>query len=238
MGQIPLLGVGGRGYSAKVLSYSPIAYWPLWEAGGGVAECLVNAAQNGSYTGVTLGQPGIGDGHTCPLFDGVNDFVDIFTATFRDAFDGQEGSLMTWFRVFNVGCWTDAVNRYPHALRADATNQMRSIKFGAAPNRIDALYDAGGVGAAVDVATSTTDWIPMCYTWSLGDNAYKAFLYGSQVGITWTPLGTWAGALSATDTVLGAATTVPEGMWHGYVAHTAVFDRRLLPAQVADLAVV
>ena len=50
-------------YSEKVLALSPIAYWPLWEAAGAVAEDISGNGFDGAYTGVTLGQTGIGDGN-------------------------------------------------------------------------------------------------------------------------------------------------------------------------------
>ena len=59
----------------KVLDYRPIAYWPQWESAGSAARCLVNTAQNGAYTGVTLGQPGAVDGDLCPYYDGANDYT-------------------------------------------------------------------------------------------------------------------------------------------------------------------
>ncbi|GAI14148.1 unnamed protein product, partial [marine sediment metagenome] len=85
------IGAGGvLAYDDKVLGMDPIAYWPLSETSGLVANCLVNPAQNGVYTGVTLGQPGIGDGNTAPYFDGTNDYVDVLTAAFIAAYNGSE----------------------------------------------------------------------------------------------------------------------------------------------------
>ena len=48
---------------------------------------------DGAYTGVTLGQDGIGDGNTCPLFDGANDFLDFYSAGFSSAFNGDQDPL-------------------------------------------------------------------------------------------------------------------------------------------------
>ena len=98
-------------YYQKVLSYDPIAYWMMDEKQGAVSYDMVTArntgARNGAYTGVTLGQPGIGDGNTSPLFDGANDFTNIYSASFNAAFNGAEGTLGIWMRVFNVAVWTD-----------------------------------------------------------------------------------------------------------------------------------
>jgi len=73
---IPLTGAGPSApgglsfYANKVAGYNPapIAYWILGEAAGAAAACQINAAQDGAYTAVTLGQAGIGDGSTAALF--------------------------------------------------------------------------------------------------------------------------------------------------------------------------
>ena len=77
-------------YIQKVLGIEPgnlIAYWPMSEPSGGIAiNAEGTAARNGAYTGVTLAQPGIGDGNTCPLFDGANDFNNVYSASLDAAF--------------------------------------------------------------------------------------------------------------------------------------------------------
>ena len=100
--------LAGGGYSDKVLGYSPIAYWPLWEASGATAEDISGNGFDGAYTGVTLGQEGIGDGNTCPLFDGANDYVDIYSAGFAGALMRLRVPLTGWMKVFNAGVWTDS----------------------------------------------------------------------------------------------------------------------------------
>ena len=49
------------------------------------------AARNGVYTGVTLGQSVAP--FTAPLFDGVNDFNNIYSASLATAFDATAGTL-------------------------------------------------------------------------------------------------------------------------------------------------
>ncbi len=239
IGQMMRLGAGGAGYAIKVLKYSPIAYWPLWEAAGGVAECLVNPAQNGAYTGVTLGQPGIGDGNTCPLFDGATDFVDIFTAGLQGAFDGAEGTLMVWAKVFNVGVWTDAADRFLFRLEVDGNNYVFCAKT-ITNNRLFFRYTAGGVVEAQAVGGLTTiKWMCLGMTWSklAGVNGeVKYFFDGVQQGATDTALGVWAGNLAAATTVIGTSDTAPLNLWHGWLAHAAVWDVALTPTEMAELA--
>ena len=244
-------GVGGAGYSAKVLGYSPIAYWPLWEASGDVAECLVNSAQNGAYTGVTLGQPGIGDGRTAPFFDGVTDYVNIYSIAFRDAFalyndptgllDESEGTVMIWAKVNAVGMWTDGADRFAFRLEADDNNYVFCAKT-ITNNRLFFRYIAGGVAESQNIGgLTTTDWMCLGMTWSKSagvDGEARYFLDGVQQGTTDTGLGVWAGNLNATETVIGATSTAPTVLWHGWLAHCAIWDTPLTPASMADLAVV
>ena len=63
--------VRGYTYSDKILGYGPFAYFTLSDKVGLVARDLTVNANHGTYFGVTLGQPGIGDGRTSPYFDNI-----------------------------------------------------------------------------------------------------------------------------------------------------------------------
>ncbi len=111
-------------YAHKVLATDQphlLAYWPLSEVAGSVAYDFSGNARHGAYTGVTLGKTGIGDGDTCPFFDGANDFVNIYSVSLRDAFNGAEGTAMIWAKVFNVGVWTDGAYRNTLHLHTDGS---------------------------------------------------------------------------------------------------------------------
>ena len=101
-------------YYEKVLgiqSANMLAYWPVWEASGAVADNIEGtAARDGAYTGVDLGQPGIGDGNTCPWWDGANDYCNIYSTSLRDAFNGAEGTIACWAKVNSAAVWTDGLN--------------------------------------------------------------------------------------------------------------------------------
>ena len=84
--------MGGGTYADRVMRYGPIAYWPLWEASGTVAHCLVNPLQNGTYNSPVQGWPpgtGIGDGNTAPWFDGATSFVNIFSVPIQSVLTGN-----------------------------------------------------------------------------------------------------------------------------------------------------
>lgn len=242
-GVIPGGAMGGGaavmgGYSQKVLSYGPIAYWPLWEPSGAVAQCLVNPAQNGTYVGVTLGQPGIGDGQTAPFFDGVNDCVPIWSAALVAAFNGSEGSMASWARVNAVGVWTDAASRHVFTLAVDANNRAYYRKDTVA-NQLHWRYAAGGVTLnRTRAGENTTNWFHIAITWSAAANQVICYFDGVQEGAVLVGLGVFVGALLAANTVIGAWSTAPTQAWHGWLAHCAAWDRPLTPAEVAQLAVV
>ncbi len=237
-------------YADKVLGTEGanlLAYWPLNEISGTVAQCLVNAAQNGTYArdvSVMTTGDGIGDGNTAPLFDGVNDVVEIGTVTFRNAFDGDVGTSMTWGQVNSAANWTDGANRHLQTIWTDPSNRMHYRKNSAA-NEAFWLYRAGGnPGTTVLDATfaGLVDWIPYVLTWdqSAGVNGeWKAYAGGTQRGVTRTGLTTaWVGLPAAANTCIGAQLNTPNEPWHGYLAHSAVWDVALTAAQVLELATV
>ena len=231
-------------YHQRVLATDPIVYWVQNEKSGTVAYDLVSGrvagAQNGTHVGVTLGQPGIGDGNTCPLYDGANDYANVHTPAFAGVFSGAEGTVMIWAKVANAGVWTDGTARSLIYLQADGNNYVR-IRKSNANNLLEFWYKAGGTFDSVAPAYSATIWTPIAITWDInagGTGEMRAFLNGSQVGATQVGLGVWVGALNGVSTVIGAGTTVPDLVYDGYLAHCAVWDRALAPAAIADLAVV
>ena len=82
-----------------------IAYWPLGETSGSIAADLSGNEQHGTYTGVTLAQPGIGDGRSAPFFDGANDFVNVLSPGLASAFNGAAGTIALWFHVNSPASW-------------------------------------------------------------------------------------------------------------------------------------
>ncbi len=229
------------GYREKVLSTGPIAYWMQAESSGSVSIDDVNSpAQDGAYTGVTLGQPGIGDGRTSPFYDSANDFNNVFSASLQGAFNPSEGTLMCWIRVFNAAIWTDGLRHYACLFGADGATNVAYIRKSTANNTIDFVYAANGTVEIVSPAGITsTDFIQAAITWSVAADEVRAYLDGAQVGVTQNGLGVWVGAFNAVRAVFGS--TAGSGAftpWGGNLAHGIPWDRPLAPAEVARLAVV
>ncbi|HDZ37098.1 MAG TPA: hypothetical protein ENH62_02220 [Marinobacter sp.] len=232
-----LLGSMGD-YSTKVMAQTPIAYWPMWEAAGSVAADISGNGFDGVFAGVTLGQVGIGDGNTCPFFDGANDKMNAYSTGFRDAFNGAEGSIVAWAKMNAGTVWEDGVSRYIFRFLVNGSNEIRMYKS-TANNRIDVNYKAGGTGHVRSLtALTTVEWMNIAITWSKIADQVKVYLDGVQNGATLTGLGTWAGTFSSSQTVVGARIVTPSDVWHGYLAHFSVFGSPLASEVVADLAVV
>ena len=231
------IGANLGGYSRKVLGFGPIAYWPLDEASGGVARCLVNPLQNGTYTGVTLADDSSGPfGTPAPFFDGANDYVNVFTAALSAAFDGQEGSAGIWVRVANAGVWTDGASRYSIYIGADGNNWVEQRKD-AVNNTTRKRYRANGTVSAAVAAASYATWAYWVITWSRSAGAtgeYKSYLNGVQEGVTQVNIDNWAGGLAFC--YIGEANGVPASVWHGWLAHGALWDRALSASEILDLA--
>lgn len=241
-----LSGLVERDYSRKVLSYNPIAYWPLWETSGSAAwDLVVNLrapdplSRDGTYVGVTLGEPGIGDGNTSVLLDGNNDYINIFSAGLAAAFNGAAGTAAIWARVFDLATWSDGTIRKALLLRADVNNRIFLHKVDVPANDWRHEYRAGGVIEGQNTGGLTsTDWIHYAVTWDKVADEVRSFIAGTQSGPTADTLGVWAGALSNVRTLIGANSMVPANVWHGWLAHGMLLDYALAPAGIADLAVV
>lgn len=237
--------VPSRPYWKKVLGTQRanlLAYWTLWDASGTQATDMSGNGRHGTYSGPTLGQPGIGDGRTAPLFDGVNDFVNSYTASLDGVFSGAAGSIHIWIKVSSSAVWTDGAAHGVLRFGEDGSNRI-TINKTVNNNELAWFYDAGGVS---EVVSSTalgggTGWIPLAITWDKNAGAsgeMKAYGNQSQIGATQTTLGTYVGALASTIAVLGALNSSAAFPWSGYLAHCAIWNTALSTAQISALGTV
>ena len=231
-------------YIDKVLSYDPIAYWPLTEHSGTVAHCLVNGAQNGTYSSDVSAMgigTGIGDGNDAPYFDGTNDYCNIYSATLNTVFNGATGTMMIWYKVNGAGVYTDGTARNSFSIY-DGVQNYGKLYRSTADNRCDWMFEAGDGQAFVsDFPSSVITWIHGVMTWSdaNNDDEMKGYKNAAQVGATSAALNAWAGdGLDPATCCIGAESTVPGKPWHGWLAHAAAWSRVLTATEIADLATV
>lgn len=225
-------------YRAKILSYSPIAYWPLNETSGVVVVNLVNAAMNGTYSGPTLANAaGPGGLDVCPLFDGNNDFANVYSAALNAAFNGAECTIMAWLKVSAAGVWADGIQRFPWRF-LNASNHRYDFSKLTNVNLMQAQYRVGAASKDINLATSNAAWFHATLTVSQAADQFKLFINGAQSGLTQTGLGTWSGALSATGCCIGAFSSAAAFPWSGWLAHQAIFASALAPTAILDIATI
>lgn len=222
-------------YTNKVKALGPIAYWPLAGASGATATDESGNGRNGTYSNVTLGATGIGDGRTAASYNGTSSFGNVFSAGFAGAVNGSAGTLMVWLKVSAVGVWSDSTNRQIVEI-GDGSNNRLTISKPAAASTLRAFYRAGGTSKNVDIATSSTGWLHVAMTWSSVADQMIAYFNGTQSGATQTTLGVWGAA--PTVALLGAFTAAPTVLWSGDLAHVALFGSALSAAQILSLATV
>lgn len=230
-----------RQYFRKVLTLDRqnlIGYWPMWEASGSVADDLSGEGNDGAYTDVTLAEVGIGDGRSCPLFDGSASFSDIHSAGLVADFGKLEGTFAIWAKVSAAAVWEDGDGRRAVNIRVDGNNYL-DIGKASANDRLAWNYKAGGtLENRVKSSISPTDWIHLALTWSDSADEVKAYYNGVQEGATMTGVGTWVGDPASTLSVIGALNTTPTTVWDGWLAHPAIWKAPLASEKILSLATV
>lgn len=236
LGQSPLLLFSDESYIERVQATRPILYLPISERTGTVARNYgtLGIAANGSYTGVTLGAPGIGDGLTSGYWDGVNDHLNILSTPLANSFSPQAGSVMCWFRAVPT-IWTDGVYNYILEI-GDGNNNRIIVCNTDSDGYLSVRYHANGVTKTKSIGglTGVTNW--MCYvaTWDKSSDQLTAYLQGVRSGGPVNGLGEWSGLI--TRAIVGAYSTVPQGVWAGNLAHFALWNYVLSPALIRSLA--
>lgn len=214
-----------------------IGYYPGSELSLATAYDYSGNRYNGNYVGVTLGQPGIGDGLTCPLYDGVADYMQP-PAGFLTAFTPAEFSILLWFWPLNSAVWSDAVLRFTIRIQVDASNKVNLYKE--TTGDLGWQYVAGGTSKVVLLAgQSFLTPKHLGLTISKSANQMIAYFGGVQTGATQTGLGTWVGVPIANNTLIGSGGAADSTTrMKGYAAHGIVINRAATPAEMAAAAAV
>ena len=220
----------------RIFGSSLISYLPLGEQAGSIAYDLSGNGLHGASVGVTLGEPGIGDGKTSYGFDGLAAYVNWYSAGLAAAFNGAEGTLMVWAKVANAGVWTDGAERRIVSLGTSGEGNVIYIRKQAGNNQLLVNRNDDVTDKFVIVAISQTTWFPVTITWSVADDQVKVYVNGAQSGSTQTGLSAFTGAIVNTRCNVGATTTVPAQVWFGNIQHVALGNRALTPAEVAEVS--
>ena len=231
-------GLGGSGGSYTfrmqgLRTVNQIGYWRMKEAAGGVAFDLSPKNNLGAYTAVTLGEVGIGDGLTCPLFSPPNSYLDIHSAGFAADWDGNEFTVAGWLKVSAGAIWTDGLQHNVLSISVDANNLLY-LCSAVGDNSFGFRFKSGGVEKTTHkVGITTTAWLHAALTVSLTDDKRIAYWNGFAVGEE-SGLGSWVGAPGTA--VIGAGSVGPIQVWDGWEAHWMVWNCALTQSEVLKAA--
>ena len=205
-------------YETKVLSYNPIAYWPISETAGTIAIDQTGNGRHGTITGATLNATTFLNGDPAPSFDGVNDLINI--NTLGSAFNETLGTLSGWIYPVpsyqNDGALNIVKGTTFSIFRTATTNGVR--------------FQAAGSGN-VDITVPTDQWVHIAISWSQAANDVRFYINGT---FSTNRTGTFTTG-SLTTALLG---TFAGGYWQSYLSNFAIFDTALTAGQIADLYVV
>jgi hypothetical protein len=234
--QVPLFG---KSYEKKIKTLfgnSLLTYWPLSESSGSTVYDHSGNSRNGVYTGVDLANAA-GPTKTktlAPYFDGVNDYVNVYSTSLRDAFNGAEGTFAIWAKVYSAAEWSDGAFRWLGRFYVDASNVLGMTKSSGA-GVMGTFYIAGGVTENPGSSgNSSTAWILWSLTWSKAAELVTIYRNNASINTSGT-LGTWAGLLGATTTLLGASSVTPGQAWKGWLSHALLLNRAATLAEITSM---
>lgn len=219
--------------TSLVFKYGGV-YWPLQETSGTVASAIASTA--GTFDGATVGTMVGQDAGVLGrayLFDGLNDYVDIYSVALQNLFNSEAGAVILFANVNSAGVWTDSTLR--RALIISNTSLTHSITLRReTTNNTLGLYSGG---RSQTVTTSTTEPFCMASTWNKTANEVKFFLNGVQQGSTQTLLTEFTDSINSDECAIGArAVSSPLNVWSGLISHVVLLTGTPLPAEILNIA--
>lgn len=223
-------------YTSKILRVcgtSLIAHWALDDAEGNIMHGSKNG-YDGTHTGVTLGQAGIGDGRTSSKYvvaDSSRSFSS--NASLLSAISYSELTIAAWIN-FGAGSLTDSTLRYCLRIGVNGNNDIALAKS-ATNNQIRMFYIAGGTNKERDVENlSEGVWNHFCLTASKTNDRVIGYFNGVKQGATLTGLGVFVGTVAAI--AIGAQNSTGAVPMNGNISHVILCNAELDGNTVAEIA--
>ncbi len=158
--------------------------------------------------------------------------VNIYSAAFNSAFDGSEFGAMLRAKVATVGEWTNGTEKTILRLRVDGNNQFAIVKRTTDTDLlVDYFGNATRVNVIIDTASPITFFGVGCRLSDDGDE-FEVSYNGAQSGSTLTGIGSWAGNLDSTRTMIGASTNNGFSEFDGWVKDVVITLNGVVPTLV------
>lgn len=229
---------GAIDFTQRYFDASPgnlLALYRLNDSGATITDISGNGF-DGTYTSVTVQGATGPDGELTAVWDGINDYGDIYSAGLAAVFNGAQLTQSTWFQILSAPVWADATQRGMISCAANSSNRARFAKTATA-NELNWYRRGGGtIDQVLDTSLAgSLTWHQLTMTVDEGGDVMRAFLDGVQVGGDQGTLGAYAGSLAATLAVIGAFATTPAAVMSGALAYAALYDVALTVPQAASL---
>ncbi len=201
-----------------------IALFPQHQMSGNISYDFGPKQNHGILSNVTSRYPGA-KGHflNASGYDAKSSpYNNIYSAGLVADFNGDAGAVIAYIKT--DAAWAELINRYIFILRADANNQIW-IRKSSTSGRMDFSYESDGDNKAMLINGFTTlDWFCVGIMWDrLVNDEVRIFLDGVDTS-GGVGLGTWAGNLAATTTVIGASEDDGSDPWDGGLGVTAIYN--------------
>lgn len=215
-------------YETEVLSYNPIAYWPLNETAGSVAIDGSGNGYHGFYSGPSLNGTTFVNGDPAPTFDGVNDRVTI--SSMSPLWNGDSFTIIGWVKRADWAASGSTQSAF--MLRGASNNSVRLQidKFTTANQALFGFVPGSGSLYPTPAATGS-DWVFLAITRSVASSNVSVYVNGAYGGGSSSFSTAWAGTIS--EAFIGAYVT--SNYWNGSLAHWAVFNTVLSAGDIANL---
>lgn len=238
-GSYALAGESSVSLADTILALNPIAYWKLDETSGTAAINYgsLGTDANGTYSGPTLAQMAAPGGGLAPLFDGVNDFVNIYSAALNGGINFNTVTVLLWIKIYNSAAW--GVSAYKFTLNigdsAAPVHYLQLLKNTTANQFYVGAITYGAVTDSVLKSSITeTGWFLSGFTVDKAADQMKAYYNGAQEGVTQTGLGDVSSpVLTSTLCAIGAQGSGGSLPWYGYLSHAAIFTSVLTAEEIA-----
>jgi lysophospholipase L1-like esterase len=228
---MPALVRPGAGEASAFPAYSEILRnhyranmvfcYPLWDLAGKAMDIGPNGYHGAYSAGMTLGWPGIGDGHTAPYFDGAHEInIGAGAAAVGDALTAGEVTLQAWLRVPDSGVWADATVRNYARISADANNYL-ILQKSATANRMTYNYNATTHPQAI-LEDSPSSTAYRCVTLTINQASSRMWLWvdGKRYVTGLNNIYQWAG----TPTLLLLGSNNGWQYWIGGIAYATMWS--------------
>lgn len=210
-----------------------LAYWPATETSGTVADNAEGtAALDGTYKNTpTLNNTAFPGGGNLPLFDGVNECINLYTAELSSAFDPAKGSVLFWFLDPDPSTPT---NSYQFSFYVDAGNTVNCQKSGSTAGLYSQSNYFGSTLAYTQFFSLSQKWHMVALDWSTADNQVRCWYDGLLIGTA--ACGTWVGTLGDRIALAARRGDLGSNSFAGSAGHCAwVAGQRLTQANVTAI---